>query len=117
MDLWKNYKQVISDVFPDLVHEQDWCNWKGDLDLDARLYKGKYFIKGYYGKTVKSASVLQEIEFILRTEKLIKFFDSGILITEKNVYSIGEYHEKINGEQKYKSFSFSRNQESFQKAT
>ena len=47
MDLWKNYKTVVSDVFPDIEFVErhaEWTNDKG-INLTADLYKGKHFIK------------------------------------------------------------------------
>ena len=42
MDLWKNYKTVVSDVFPDIEFVErhaEWTNDKG-VNLTADLYKG-----------------------------------------------------------------------------
>ena len=47
MDLWKNYRTAVSDVFPDIEFVErhaEWTNDKG-VNLTADLYKGKHFIK------------------------------------------------------------------------
>ena len=47
MDLWKNYRTAVSDVFPDIEFVErhaEWTNDKG-INLTADLYKGKHFIK------------------------------------------------------------------------
>ncbi len=47
MDLWKNYKNIVSDVFPDIEFVErhaEWTNDKG-VNLTADLYKGDHLIK------------------------------------------------------------------------
>ena len=112
MDLWKNYKQVISDVFPDLVHEQDWCNWKGDLDLDARLYKGKYFIKAREAEIYNDTSSIYNTIMYPKTGKglpcfgmdLMGFFEKKVIIVfdfqhpvENYLFSVGDLLPKAEG--------------------
>lgn len=45
MDLWKNYKKVLSEVFPKFKHEYNWAKWEGKLNLEADLYSEENFIK------------------------------------------------------------------------
>lgn len=47
MDLWKNYKEVLDDVFPDFKFESRWCDWTSnkDLHLTADIYTAPHFIK------------------------------------------------------------------------
>ena len=46
MNLWKNYKEVLYDTFPDMVRNYEWANWKGkDTNLVANLYTHPHFIK------------------------------------------------------------------------
>jgi len=46
MNLWKNYKEVLFETFPDIVRNYEWANWKGkDTNLVANLYTHPYFIK------------------------------------------------------------------------
>ena len=46
MDLWKNYKEVLFETFPDMVRNYEWANWKGkDTNLVANLYTHPHFIK------------------------------------------------------------------------
>jgi len=47
MDLWKNYKEVLDDVFPDFKFESRWCDWTNskDLHLTADIYTAPHFIK------------------------------------------------------------------------
>ena len=47
MDLWKNYKEVLDDVFPDFKFESRWCDWtnKDDLNMTADIYTAPHFIK------------------------------------------------------------------------
>ena len=46
-DLWKNYRKVVFDTFPDLKFENQHANWenKKGTKLTADLYSGKYFLK------------------------------------------------------------------------
>ena len=46
MNLWKNYKEVLFETFPDIVRNYEWANWKGkDTNLIANLYTHPHFIK------------------------------------------------------------------------
>tara|TARA_B100001113_G_scaffold289742_1_gene245718 strand:- start:230 stop:871 length:642 start_codon:yes stop_codon:yes gene_type:complete len=46
MNLWKNYKEVLFETFPDIMRNYEWANWKGkDTNLVANLYTHPYFIK------------------------------------------------------------------------
>ena len=46
-DLWKNYRSVVFETFPDLKFEKQHVHWtnKKDVHLTADLYSGQYFIK------------------------------------------------------------------------
>ena len=47
MNLWKNYKKTLDDIFPDFKFKDRWCNWcnKNDLNMTADLYTAPHFIK------------------------------------------------------------------------
>ena len=47
MNLWKNYKTVVSDVFPDIEFVERHAEWTSDkgVNLTADLYKGDHIIK------------------------------------------------------------------------
>ena len=46
MNLWKNYKEVLFETFPDMERNHEWANWKGkDTHLIANLYTHPHFIK------------------------------------------------------------------------
>ena len=48
MDLWKNYKETLWEVFPDFEKvSPKWCEWEGKdgTRLDAQVYTHDYFIK------------------------------------------------------------------------
>ena len=47
MDLWKNYKEILDEVFPEFKFESRWCDWtnKDDLHLIADIYTAPHFIK------------------------------------------------------------------------
>ena len=47
MDLWKNYKATVANIFPDIKFVQrhaEWTNDKG-VNLTADLYRGEHIIK------------------------------------------------------------------------
>ena len=47
MDLWKNYKDTVAKIFPDMKFVQrhaEWTNDKG-VNLTADLYSGEHIIK------------------------------------------------------------------------
>ena len=47
MDLWKNYKKTLNEIFPEFEFESRWCEWKNkkDLTLTADIYTAPHFIK------------------------------------------------------------------------
>ena len=47
MNLWKNYKTVVADVFPDIKFVKRHAEWTSDknVNLTADLYKGDHIIK------------------------------------------------------------------------
>ena len=46
MNLWKNYKEVLFDTFPDMVKNYEWANWESKgTNLIANLYTHPYCIK------------------------------------------------------------------------
>ena len=46
MNLWKNYKEVLFDTFPDTIRNYEWANWEGKgTNLIANLYTHPHFIK------------------------------------------------------------------------
>jgi hypothetical protein len=45
-DLWKNYKSLLFETFPDLEVKSDWANWESKgTNLTAKVYTNPYFIK------------------------------------------------------------------------
>lgn len=112
MDLWKNYKQVIHNVFPNLVHVENWCNWEGDFNLDARLYKEKHFIKMREAEIYNETSCIYNSIMYPKTGKnlpcfgmdLMGFFQKKVIIvfdfqhpTENYLFSIPEILPKTEG--------------------
>ncbi len=47
MTLWKNYKSILDEIFPEFEFESRWCNWSNsdDLNMTADIYSGGSFIK------------------------------------------------------------------------
>jgi len=47
MELWKNYKDTLDEIFPEFEFESRWCDWKNEdeLTLTADIYTGGHFIK------------------------------------------------------------------------
>ena len=46
MDLWKNYKSVLNETFPDLDFRECWANWESKKTyLIAKTYTNPYIIK------------------------------------------------------------------------
>lgn len=45
-NIWKNYKKVLWETFPDLENICDWADWEGkNLNLSAKLYNSPYILK------------------------------------------------------------------------
>jgi len=46
MDLWKNWKKVLWETFPDLENIADWADWEGKgTSLRAKVYNNEYIAK------------------------------------------------------------------------
>jgi len=46
MDLWKNYKSLLFETFPDLKVESQWADWESKgTNLTAKIYTNQQFIK------------------------------------------------------------------------
>ena len=46
MDLWKNWKKVLWETFPDLENIADWAEWEGKgTSLRAKVYNNEYIAK------------------------------------------------------------------------
>ena len=45
-NLWKNYKSLLFDTFPDLAHDSTWADWEAKgTHLKAEIFKNEWFIK------------------------------------------------------------------------
>ena len=45
-NIWKNYKKVLWETFPDLENICDWADWEGkNLNLSAKIYNSPYILK------------------------------------------------------------------------
>ena len=45
-DLWKNYKSLLFETFPDLEVKSEWANWESKgTNITAKVYTNPYFIK------------------------------------------------------------------------
>ena len=45
-DLWKNYKSLLFETFPDLAHDSTWAEWESKgTSLKADIFKNDWFIK------------------------------------------------------------------------
>lgn len=45
-NVWKNYKRVLWEIFPNMNNICDWADWKGNnLNLSAKLYNDEYILK------------------------------------------------------------------------
>ena len=45
-NLWKNYKSLLFDTFPDLAHDSTWADWEAKgTHLKAEIFKNKHFLK------------------------------------------------------------------------
>lgn len=44
-DLWKNYKKVLFETFPELKLDKVWNHWEGKMTMDGNIYRGGYFLR------------------------------------------------------------------------
>lgn len=111
-DLWKNYKKVLYDTFPELELDYTWCEWKGEVDLDARVYKGGHFLKAREAEVYNDTISIYNNILYPKTGKnvpcfgmdLMGFFEKKIIIVfdfqhpvENHLFSVGDRLPKAEG--------------------
>lgn len=88
MNLWKNYKQVLFETFPDLKLDHVCFKWEGKLNLDAKIYKGEYFLKSREAEIYNDKSCIYNNILYPKTGSnlpcfgmdLMGFFDKKVII-------------------------------------
>lgn len=111
-DLWKNYKKVIYETFPELELDYTWCEWKGEVDLDSRVYKGGHFLKAREAEVYNDTISIYNNILYPKTGKnvpcfgmdLMGFFEKKIIIVfdfqhpvENFLFSVGDRLPKAEG--------------------
>jgi hypothetical protein len=111
-DLWKNYKKILYDTFPELKLESTWCEWKGEVNLDARIYTGENFIKAREAEVYNDTVNIYNNILYPKTGKnlpcfgmdLMEFFEKKVIIVfdfqhpvENHLFSVGDRLPKAEG--------------------
>jgi len=91
MDLWKNYRNILFNVFPDLTRDFVWANWEGKrkINLRAEVHKGPHFIKAKSVDIWNEKTNIYNMILYPRTGSnlpcfgmdLLGFFERKVLIT------------------------------------
>lgn len=99
MDLWKNYKRVLFETFPNLEWQYDWAQWEGKLNLGASVYSGPNFIKSRAVEIWNEKSCIYNNILYPKTGKnlpcfgmdLMGFFEKKVIIVFDFQHPVGNY--------------------------
>ena len=106
MDLWKNYKEVLFETFPDMVRNYEWANWKGkDTNLVANLYTHPHFIKSREVEIWNEKSCIYNNIIYPKTGSnlpcfgmdLMGFFDKKVIIVFDFQHPVENYLFSVDG--------------------
>jgi len=112
MDLWKNYKKVLFETFPDLTYQSTWCQWEGKINLDAKLYSSPTILKSREAEIWNEKTCIYNNIIYPKTGSdlpcfgmdLMGFFEKKVVITfdfqhprENYLFSLGDALPKCEG--------------------
>lgn len=89
MDLWKQYKESLFEIFSDLEWSSDWATWTGKgIDLTAKIYTSPHILKSREVEIWNDTSCIYNTIIYPKTGKnlpcfgmdLMGFFDKKVII-------------------------------------
>ena len=97
MNLWKNYKEVLFETFPDMVRNYEWANWKGkDTNLVANLYTHPYFIKSREVEIWNEKTCIYNNIIYPKTGSNLPCFGMDLMgFTDKKVIIVFDYQHPL----------------------
>ena len=97
MNLWKNYKEVLFDTFPEMVRNYEWANWEGKgTHLIANLYTHDYFIKSREVEIWSDKSCIYNNIIYPKTGKNLPCFGVDLMaFSEKKVIIVFDFQHPV----------------------
>ena len=93
MNLWKNYKSLLFETFPDLKLESEWASWEGKgTSLTARTFTNPHFIKSREVDIWSDKSCIYNTIIYPKTGSNLPCFGMDLMgFTEKRVIIVFDF--------------------------
>jgi len=97
MNLWKNYKSLLFDTFPDLKLESEWASWEGKgTSLTAKIFTNPYFIKSREVDIWSDKSCIYNTIIYPKTGSNLPCFGMDLMgFTEKRVIIVFDFQHPV----------------------
>ena len=97
MNLWKNYKSLLFETFPDLEFESEWANWEGKgTSLTAKIFTNPYFIKSRVVDIWSDKSCIYNTIIYPKTGSNLPCFGMDLMgFTEKRVIIVFDFQHPV----------------------
>ena len=97
MNLWKNYKSLLFETFPDLEFESEWANWEGKgTSLTAKIFTIQYFIKSREVDIWSDKSCIYNTIIYPKTGSNLPCFGMDLMgFTEKRVIIVFDFQHPV----------------------
>jgi len=97
MNLWKNYKSLLFETFPDLKFESEWASWEGKgTNLTAKTFTNPYFIKSREVDIWSDKSCIYNTIIYPKTGSNLPCFGMDLMgFTEKRVIIVFDFQHPV----------------------
>ena len=97
MNLWKNYKSLLFETFPDLEVKETWAEWEGKgTNLTARIFTNPYFIKSREVDIWSDKSSIYNTIIYHKTGSNLPCFGMDLMgFTEKRVIIVFDFQHPV----------------------
>ena len=97
MNLWKNYKSLLFEIFPDLKFESEWASWEGKgTNLTAKTFTNPYFIKSREVDIWSDKSCIYNTIIYPKTGSNLPCFGMDLMgFTEKRVIIVFDFQHPV----------------------
>ena len=97
MNLWKNYKSLLFETFPDLKVKETWAEWEGKgTNLTARIFTNPYFIKSREVDIWSDKSSIYNTIIYPQTGSNLPCFGMDLMgFTEKRVIIVFDFQHPV----------------------
>lgn len=105
-NVWKNYKKVLWEMFPNMENICDWADWEGkNLNLSAKLYTDEYILKSREVEIWNEKTCIYNTIIYPKTGAnlpcfgmdLMMFFPKKVVITFDFQHPVENYRFSVDG--------------------